>query len=77
VARGGTRWHSVARGSMRWHAVSRVSLVNFLVLEIYEEAWTVKYENIVKYFKKRKIMNATDVAEDVAVLEKVKSLKPQ
>jgi hypothetical protein len=53
--------------------VSRVFLINFLVLEIYEEAWTVKYENIVKYFKKREIINVTNVAEDVVVLEKVKS----
>jgi len=34
------------------------------------------YENIVKYFKKREIMNATDVAE-VVVLEKVKSRTTQ
>ena len=57
--------------------MSRVFLVNFLVLEIYEEAWTVKYKIIVKYFKKHEIMNATDVAEDVVVLEKVKSRTAQ
>jgi hypothetical protein len=47
--------------------VARVFLVNFLVLEICEEAWTVKYENIEKYFKKHEIMNATDVPEDAVV----------
>lgn len=54
-----------------WRAVSRVLLVCFVVLENYEEAWAVKYENIVKYFKKHEIMNATDVVEDAVVLEKV------
>jgi len=55
----------VVRGVTRWHVVSRIFLVSFLVLEIYEETWTVKYENIVKYFKRQEIMSATDVAEDL------------
>jgi hypothetical protein len=57
--------------------MSRVCLVNFLVLEIYKEVWTVKYENILKYLKKCGIMNATKVAEDVGVLENVKSRTTQ
>jgi hypothetical protein len=57
--------------------MSRVCLANFLVLEIYEEVWTVKYENILKYFKKCEIMNATKVAEDGGVLENVKSRTTQ
>lgn len=48
--------------------MSRILLVSFLVLEIYEETRTVKYENIVKYFKRHEIVSATDVADDVVLL---------
>ena len=65
------------RDCERWHALSCVFMVKFLGLEIYEDAWTVKYENIVKCFKKREIMNATDVAEGGVMLEKVKSRTTQ